>query len=110
MWLANRLREPTTWGAIVAFAGLFGFTIDPELRDLIINILIGIAALIAFIFRENERQVNIQLPPVELQAKSESDDDGYISREVLRSAMKVEEFPTEHDERTSQKNWNGWNR
>jgi hypothetical protein len=109
MWLANRLREPTTWGAIVAFAGIFGFTIDPELRDLIINILIGIAALIAFIFRENERSVNIQLPPVELQSKSESDDD-YVSLEALKSAMKVEKYPQEHDERTPQKNWNGWNR
>lgn len=107
MWLANRLKEKTTWLAIFAMAGLFGMNIKPELQDLIINALIAASAIVAFVFDE-DKNVNINLPPVEMQAKSESDDDGYVSREVVRTAIKNaiqnREFPKEHDEREG---WNG---
>jgi hypothetical protein len=68
MWLTDRLKERSTWAAIAAIAGLFGMEIQPEFRDLIINALIGVAAVVAFMFDEN-KNVNINLPPIELQGK-----------------------------------------
>jgi hypothetical protein len=93
MWLAERLKERSTWLAILAIAGLFGIQIEPELRTHITDALMAIAAIVAFLFRENERQVNIQLPPIEMQSKP--------------SRIEVPEnhiTGTEYDERQG---WNG---
>lgn len=136
-WLTDRLKERTTWLAILGFIGLFGMKLEPELQDYIINGLIAAASIVAFLFRENERNVNIQLPPIEMQSHSEDDDvfrgihsyndlvekgrpkpfhelqskselvsqdDGYISRDALRSGLRVDVPPehitgTLHDER-----------
>lgn len=47
-WLIARLKERTTWLSILAFLGLFGMHLEPELRDYIINglILAGLFGLL----------------------------------------------------------------
>lgn len=64
-WLFDRLRERTTWLGLFAAAGLFGINVHPELRETIINALIAAAAVVSFLFRENDREIRIELPPVE---------------------------------------------
>ena len=76
-WLLNRLKEKSTWLAIFTLAGLFGMKIEPELREHIINAILAVAAVAAFVFRENIRErdqprQNDQLPPIELMGRSES--------------------------------------
>lgn len=76
-WLLNRLKERSTWLAIFTLAGLFGMKIEPELREHIINAILAVAAVAAFVFRENIRErdqprQNDQLPPIDLVGRSET--------------------------------------
>jgi len=81
-WFLNRLKERSTWLAIFALAGLVGIKIEPEFREVIINAILAVAAVVAFIFRENVRERSTDLnqstgtptplPPIELTGKSES--------------------------------------
>jgi len=78
-WLLNRLKERSTWLAIFTLLGLVGIKLEPELRELIINAILAVAAIVAFVFRENihERSTDLdqatrsipQLPPIELQGR-----------------------------------------
>ena len=60
-WLLNRLKERSTWLAIFTLAGLFGMKIEPELREHIINAILAVAAVAAFVFRENIRERSTDL-------------------------------------------------
>lgn len=78
-WFLNRLKERSTWLAIFTLAGLVGIKLEPELRELIINAILGVAAVVAFVFRENIRErdqprQNDQLPPIDLVGRSESEE------------------------------------
>jgi hypothetical protein len=77
-WLLDRLKERSTWLAIFTFAGLVGMKVEPELRELIINAILGIAAVAAFIWREhrdpNERTRATDIPEIDLVGRSESTD------------------------------------
>ena len=68
-WLLRRCKEPSTWRGIFVLAGLFGYSLDPELQN---QLIISVTALIAAIeiFRAEKKP---ELPPIELQAKPESD-------------------------------------
>ena len=86
-WLLNRLKERSTWLAIFTLAGLAGIQIDPEFREAIINAILAVAAVVAFVFRENihERSTDLdqatrsapQLPPIELQSRSDPSGRGF---------------------------------
>jgi hypothetical protein len=68
-WLLDRLKEKSSWLAIFTVIGLVGIKIEPELREVIINAILAVAALAAFVFKETPHEsqtVNIQLPPIEL--------------------------------------------
>ena len=73
-WLLARLKERSTWLSLFAFASLFGIQIEPELKEYLIQAVIGVAALVAFIFKEkpSEHHQSDQIPPIELQSRSES--------------------------------------
>ena len=73
-WLLSRLKEKSTWLSLFAFASLFGMQIEPELKEYLIQAVIGVAALVAFIFKEkpSEHHQSDQIPPIELQSRSES--------------------------------------
>jgi hypothetical protein len=77
-WLIDRLKERSTWLAIFTFIGLLGMKVEPELRELIINAILGIAAVVAFVWREhrdpNERTRKTDVPEIELVGRSESTD------------------------------------
>lgn len=84
-WLLNRLKEKSTWLGIFTMLGLFGMKIKPEFQELIIQAILAVAAVVAFIFRENIRERaedqfprETSLPPIELvgrpEAFAESDD------------------------------------
>lgn len=78
-WLLNRLKERSTWLAIFTLLGLVGIKLEPELRELIINAILAVAAVVAFVSRENihERSTDLdqatrsapQLPPIELHGR-----------------------------------------
>ena len=71
-WLLSRLKERSTWLALFTLAGLLGMKIEPELREHIINAILAVAAVVAFVFRENIRERSTDLPAIELQGRSES--------------------------------------
>ena len=76
-WLLNRLKEKSTWLGIFTLAGLLGMKLNPELQELITQAILAVAAIVAFVFRENtlERSTDAgpaALPPIELVGQSES--------------------------------------
>ncbi len=77
-WLLDRLKERSTWLAIFTFAGLVGMKVEPELRELMINAILGVAAVVAFVWREhrdpNERTRATDIPEITLVGRSESTD------------------------------------
>lgn len=72
-WLIDRLKERSTWLAIFTFAGLLGMKIEPELREAIINAILAVAAVAAFVFREEVKHDQAALPSIELLGRSEAD-------------------------------------
>jgi hypothetical protein len=66
-WLIARLHERSTWLAIFTFAGLFGIKLEPELRESIINAIIAVAAVLAFVYKDKPDEVD--KPPIELQSR-----------------------------------------
>jgi hypothetical protein len=48
----ERLKEKSTWLSIFTVASLFGMQIEPELKDPLIEAILAVAAVVAFIFRE----------------------------------------------------------
>ena len=78
-WLLNRLKEKSTWLAVFTIAGLLGMKVEPELREQIINAILAVAALVAFIFRENIRERStdrkVDLPPIKLVGTATPDTD-----------------------------------
>lgn len=68
-WFLDRIREKSTWLGIFTLVGLLGIEIEPEFREIIINAILGVAAVIAFFFRE--KSSNPPLPPIDLIAESE---------------------------------------
>lgn len=80
-WLINRLKERTTWLGIFTLLSLAGIKLEPEFREVIINAILAVAAVVAFVYRENihERSTDLDqpsqataLPPIELTGQSES--------------------------------------
>ena len=69
-WLLDRLKERSSWLAIFTFAGLIGMKIEPELREAIINAILAVAAVAAFVFREEVKHAD--LSPIELQGRSDT--------------------------------------
>lgn len=70
-WLLNRLKEKSTWLALFTFAGLLGMKLNPELQELITQAILAVAAIVAFVFRENVRERSTDagppaLPPIDL--------------------------------------------
>jgi len=67
-WLMDRLKERSTWLAIFTLVGLLGIKLEPELRELIINAILGAAAVVAFVWREqrghHERTRKTDLPQI----------------------------------------------
>lgn len=75
-WLIDRLKEKSTWLAIFTFAGLFGIKLEPEFREAIINAILAVAAVAAFVFRETTHEPHQpdhapELPKIELMGRSE---------------------------------------
>lgn len=69
-WLLARLKEKSTWLGIFTLAGLCGMKIEPELREMIINAILAVAAVAAFVFREETKHDS--LPPIDLVGRSDS--------------------------------------
>lgn len=51
-WLKSRLTEASTWTAIVAIAGYFGYVIDPAQIEYITGIGLSLIALIQVIKKD----------------------------------------------------------
>ncbi len=73
-WLIDRLKERSSWIAIFTFAGLFGIKLEPEFREAIINAILAVAAVAAFVFREKTHESHQpdhapELPDIELMGR-----------------------------------------
>jgi len=55
-WWIERFREKSTWLAMFTFIGLLGIYVEPEFRETIINAILAVAALVSFIYREQNRE------------------------------------------------------
>lgn len=55
-WLIARIGERSSWLGIYTILGLVGMHVQPEMRDLIIDAILAVAAVLAFIFRENTHE------------------------------------------------------
>ena len=119
-WLIARLKERSSWIAIFTLAGLVGIKIEPEFREAIINAILAVAAVAAFVFRENvkERESDA-LPPIELQGKSDSspatpnhldgitDSDRAIARAVRTKSAELRAGLPPRRETETRDGWNG---
>lgn len=117
MRILRYLKMPSTWKGITWLITVVGISLSPEQIEMIALAGMTIVGLIeTFIDEDDKRPININLPPVELQGKSQFDergfneqsrhdrDDGYVSRDVLRSGLRVAMPPDHiagsvHDER-----------
>lgn len=94
--LLRFLRQPSTWRGITWVLTLFGIALSPEQIEAVGLAGIAVVAAIEVFSDEDKRK----LPPIELQGHSE--DDGYISRDVLRGRLHVPPnhiAGTQYDER-----------
>jgi hypothetical protein len=119
------LKQPSTWRGITWALTLLGLALSPEQREAIALAGISIVALIETFSDEDNRAINVKLPPIEMQGKSESpfdergfnkqsrfeEDDGYISRDALRSQLRVsaEDYPKKYNERRDDNDQPGFN-
>ena len=71
-WVVNRLREPSTWRGLVWLATAAGVSLSPDVWAYITTIGMAAAGLIGVITREEPRQVDIYLPPIELVGESQA--------------------------------------
>jgi hypothetical protein len=93
------LKQPSTWRGIIWLLTLFGISLSPEQWQAISFAGIAVVGAIEVFIDEEKapNTINIQLPPVEMQSKSQFDergfneqsrhdkDDGYVSREALKT-------------------------
>ena len=94
--LLRFLRQPSTWRGITWVLTLFGIALSPEQVEAVGLAGIAVVAAIEVFSDEDKRK----LPPIELQGHSE--DDGYISRDALRSRLYIPPnhiAGTQYDER-----------
>jgi hypothetical protein len=123
--LVRFLKQPSTWRGITGALTLLGWALSPEQREAIIIAGVAIVVVIETFSDEDSRAINVKLPPIELQSKSESpfdergfnkqsrfeEDDGYISRDALRSRLRVsaEDYSQEYNERRGNDDLPGFN-
>jgi len=84
-WFLKRLRERTTWLSILGMLGLFGIKLEPELQEYIIQGLIALSCIVAFLFPESELVKKADLPPIDLVSRPTADE-WMRSYEVLSRA------------------------
>ncbi len=74
-WILRQLKQPSTWKGIFILAGIAGYSLDPELQNQIITAVIAILGIIEIVKNENKpaSTVNVQLPPIEMVARSLGD-------------------------------------
>ena len=70
-WFRHRLRERTTWLSVLGLLGLFGIRLEPELQEYIIQGLIALSCVVAFLFPESDLVKKDELPPIDLVSRSE---------------------------------------
>jgi hypothetical protein len=70
-WVRHRLRERTTWLAVLGMLGLFGIRLDPELQEYVIQGLIAASCVVAFLFPESDLVRKDELSPIDLVSRPE---------------------------------------
>lgn len=70
-WLLRRLREPSTWRGIIWLATVAGLSLRPDQAEAIVAVGMALAGLFG-VFLSDEPK--IEVPPIELQGRSESID------------------------------------
>ncbi len=53
-WLGGRLAERSSWLGIIAVLASLGITISPELQDVIIQVGLSLAGLVAFLTKDKK--------------------------------------------------------
>lgn len=70
-WLISRLREPSTWRGIVWLATVAGLSLRPDQAEAIVAAGMALAGLLG-VFLADEPKTVVELPPIDLQGRSES--------------------------------------
>ena len=68
-WLTARLSEASTWRGIILLLTALGVRLSPDLTEAIITAGIALAGLVGVLTADEPKT---QLPPIELQGKSET--------------------------------------
>lgn len=71
-WLMARLREPSTWRGITMLLTACGIALSQEQQEAIGIAGAAIIGLIGVFTSDAPKTVNVNLPPIELQSKSET--------------------------------------
>jgi hypothetical protein len=82
-WMLARLREPSTWRGLVWLLTALGVSLHPDVWEQITAVGMAVAGLLGVLSREEPAQVNVHLPPIDLQGRSATGPDrplGSISR------------------------------
>lgn len=94
-WLLRRLREPSTWRGIIWLATVAGLSLRPDQAEAIVAVGMALAGLLG-VFLSDEPK--IEVPPIELQGRSESIDVAPDTQPVrtvdrVRASMYTEDSP-----------------
>lgn len=73
-WLLARLCEPSTWRGIVWLLTVAGLSLRPDQAEAIVAAGMALAGLLGVFLSDEPKHVRIELPPIDLQGRSESGD------------------------------------
>jgi hypothetical protein len=71
-WMLARLREPSTWRGLIWLLTALGVSLRPEVWEQIIALGMAVAGLIGVLSAEEPKHINVHLPPIDLQGRSDS--------------------------------------
>lgn len=53
-WIGNRLAERSSWLGVIAVLASLGISVSPELQDVIIQLGLSLAGLVAFLTKDKK--------------------------------------------------------
>lgn len=98
-WLLARLREPSTWRGIVWLATVAGLSLRPDQAEAIVAVGMALAGLLGVFLADEPKNVNIELPPIDLQGRSESSHAALGVSTVRSSDQLRQSMPTDYKPR-----------
>lgn len=105
-WVLARLREPSTWRGLLWLLTAMGVSLRPDVWEQVAAIGMAMAGLIGVLSQEGPKQINVYLPPLDLQGRSAAPPDG---ARIRVDAPPNHRASPDLDERNSHLDWRGFN-